>query len=188
MKGFFKGSLVTETTPGHNGTWVSCGDALQDGGLVDIDSEVLRTGQDDWLPVDPGSCNWTHRDQKTSSATQREKDQVLQVKPCSLWGSWALSLVLPVTDSWASWLYRVLAMLEATQRNKPLSVRRTLVICSTPLGSRVYLHDTNMFKIHKKEIHVKYMLYIHNMYIYTRFIYKHTWGPQCSVAVGLSAR
>lgn len=57
-------------------------------------------------------------------------------------------LVLPVTDSWASWLYRVLAMFEATQRNKPASVCRTAVICRTPLGSSVYLQDTNCLTLH----------------------------------------
>lgn len=58
--------VITKATPGHDGAGVSCGDALQDGGLVDINGEVLRSGQDDGFPVDPGSCNWSHRNQKTS--------------------------------------------------------------------------------------------------------------------------
>lgn len=53
--------LCTKATPGHDGARVSCGDTLQDGSLVYIDGEVLRTRQDDRLPIDPGSCNWTHR-------------------------------------------------------------------------------------------------------------------------------
>lgn len=51
------GRGITEATPGHDRPGVSCGNALQDGGLVDIDGEVLRAGQDDGLLVDPGSCN-----------------------------------------------------------------------------------------------------------------------------------
>lgn len=51
------GGGVTEATPGHDGSGVSCGNTLQDGGLVDIDGEVLRAGQDDGLLVDPGSCS-----------------------------------------------------------------------------------------------------------------------------------
>lgn len=58
--------LVTKATPGHDGAGVSCGNALQDGGLVNVDGEVLWTRQDDGLPIDPGSCNWTHRNQKPS--------------------------------------------------------------------------------------------------------------------------
>lgn len=51
--------MVTEATPGHDGTRVSCGDALQDGGLMHVDGEVLGTGEDDGLLVVSGSCNWT---------------------------------------------------------------------------------------------------------------------------------
>lgn len=51
------GGGVTEATPGHDGPGVSCGNTLQDGGLVDIDGEVLRAGQDYGLLVDPGSCS-----------------------------------------------------------------------------------------------------------------------------------
>lgn len=49
-------------------------------------------------------------------------------------------------------------MLEATQRKKPLSVLRTPVICSTPLGSSVYLHKV---QVKYCEGHVKDMYYIH---------------------------
>lgn len=41
---FLKGAVVTETTPGHDGPGVPRGDAFQDGCLVDVDGEVLRTG------------------------------------------------------------------------------------------------------------------------------------------------
>lgn len=51
--------LVTEAAPGHDGAGVSCSNALQDGGLVDVDGEVLRSGQDDGLLVDSGSCSCT---------------------------------------------------------------------------------------------------------------------------------
>lgn len=47
---------------------------------------------------------------------------------------------LPVTLSTASWLYRVFAMLAATQRKRPASTFLTPVTWRTPLGRRVYLH------------------------------------------------
>lgn len=68
------GVLVTEATPGHDGAGVSCGDAFQDGGLVDVDGEILRTGQDDGFPVDPGSCNWTGNRKHHQQHRERERD------------------------------------------------------------------------------------------------------------------
>lgn len=52
----------TQPAPGHDGFWVSGGDALQDGRLVNIDGEVLRSRQDDGLLVDPGGCAWSHEE------------------------------------------------------------------------------------------------------------------------------
>lgn len=53
--------LVTEAAPGHDGAGVSCSNALQDGSLMDVDGEVLRTGQDDGFLVGSGSCSCTQR-------------------------------------------------------------------------------------------------------------------------------
>lgn len=52
--------VPTQPAPGHYGPWVSSGDALQNGCLVNIDGEVLRSWQDDWLFVDPGGCACSH--------------------------------------------------------------------------------------------------------------------------------
>lgn len=46
---------------------------------------------------------------------------------------------LPVTLSVASWLYRLVAMLLATQRKTPASTFLTPVTWRTPLGRSVYL-------------------------------------------------
>lgn len=92
--------MVTEATPGHDRAGVSCGNALQNGGLVDIDGEVLRTRQDDGFPVDPGPCNWNQKHDQ-----HRETGGVLnvgQVRPvfegflcpqCGLTGDRQLGLV-----------------------------------------------------------------------------------------------
>lgn len=52
--------VPTQPAPGHYGPWVSSGDALQNCCLVNIDGEVLRSWQDDWLFVDPGGCACSH--------------------------------------------------------------------------------------------------------------------------------
>ncbi len=81
--------MVTEATPGHDGARVSCCDALQDGGLVDVDGEVLRTGQDDRFPVEPGSCNWTRARKRHQ---HRERDQVLKIIVVILPRVWSFRL------------------------------------------------------------------------------------------------
>lgn len=43
--------IPTKSTPRHNRARVSGGDALQDGGLMDGNGEVLWAGQDDWLLI-----------------------------------------------------------------------------------------------------------------------------------------
>lgn len=47
--------MPTQAAPGDNGPWVPGCDALQDRRLVDVDGEVLRSGEDDGLSVGTGA-------------------------------------------------------------------------------------------------------------------------------------
>lgn len=49
--GFLLSVMPTKAAPGHNWSWVPGSNALQDGRLVDIDGQVLRSGEDDGLSV-----------------------------------------------------------------------------------------------------------------------------------------
>lgn len=157
------GAVVTKATPGDNRSWVSCGNTLQDGGLVNIDGEVLGSGQDDRFSIDARGCGWIR-----SRGCGHQRGLLSGV-----------SLILPVIDSWASWLYRVLAMFEATQRNKPPSVCWTPLICRTPLGSSVYLPDTEVSLVGQNSLMIDAMC---------RVCLTPTWSQLSPVGVGLSAR
>lgn len=87
--------VPTEPAPGHYGPWVPSGDALQNGCLVNIDGEVLRSWQDDWLLVDPGGCACSrdhNRDELWCLLHWAKKDK----PPATLLSSF----VLTVTVSW----------------------------------------------------------------------------------------
>lgn len=59
--GTFSGG--TQPAPGNDGPRVSCGDALQNSRLMNIDGQILGTRQDDWLLVDSGSSTWMDQDE-----------------------------------------------------------------------------------------------------------------------------
>lgn len=132
--------ILTQSTPWNDWTRVTRGNTLQDGGLVNCEGEVFRAHQDHGFFVN----RWL------GAFRKREVKLITERKCWRTWISREECLCRPETVSCAPALCLTPALLWATQQYTPPSSGRTPVICSTPVGNRVYLHSDRHRQAHSE--------------------------------------